>query len=492
MAISPLKIKFSWFVTLLLASMTLFGCKTRQETIYIISTNDIHGAFENIPNLATVVENYRSQDTASVFLVDAGDRWTGNPYVDMAVEDGVRVDGKPIIDLMNSLGYDAATFGNHEFDKGLAHLDNRTRGADFPVILANVDTRESALAQPEPYIILTSKGGNWLALLGLITNFINGHPDGKDEIFEGTRFPSPYETAEKYTSLGHRNEVLIALTHTGDDADSLMALHVPGYDLIIGGHTHRVIDRLNPVIVNGTRITQTGKSLKYAGITTIRMKGNRISSIDNELIKLDTIAPHPAYLEKIEKYYDNPVLTEAVGTLGSDMTKAGAINMFTDIIRADMGTDFAFYHLGGVRVAGFPKGDITRGDLYAAEPFSSTAVKCRMTLDEIKRMIINKFNDTQNMKESHREDIFPSGMNYTIITDERGEAVDITFDHRLPYESGTIYSVAMSDYMFGNYKFDKPQAEEVSVPLTDLFEEYFKKNSPVKPDNAMRVFIRRR
>ena len=487
-----MKIKFSWFVTLLLCTLTLFGCKTGQETIFIISTNDIHGAIENVPALATVVEKYRSQDTASVFLVDAGDRWTGNPYVDMAVEDGARVDGKPIIDLMNSLGYDAGTFGNHEFDKGLAHLDNRTSGAEFPVILANVDTGTSPLTQPEPYIILTSKGGSRLAFVGLITNFINGHPDGKDEIFEGTEFHSPYETAEKYTSLGHRNEVLIALTHTGDDADSLMALHVPGYDLIIGGHTHRVIDQFNPVIVNGTRITQTGKSLKYAGITTIRMKGRKIKSIDNELIKLDTVAPHPVYSEKIEKYYDNPVLTEPVGSLASDMTKAGVINMFTDVVRADMGTDFAFYHLGGVRVPGFPAGTVTRGDLYAAEPFSSTAVKCQMTLDEIRQMIINKFNDTQNMKESHREDIFPSGMSYTIVTDEQGEAVDVTFDHRLAYESGILYSVAMSDYMFGNYKFEKPRAEEMSAPLTDLFEEYFKGNSPVTPDNGMRVFIRRR
>lgn len=484
------KHKLTALAALMAASFVLSGCKPSHETIFIISTNDIHGAIENIPNLATLVGQYRAQDTASVFLVDAGDRWTGNPYVDMAVENGERVDGRPIIELMNMLGYDVATFGNHEYDKGMKHLAVRTRKAQFPVILANMDSDALPGYAVEPSLTLESIKGTRISFLGLITNFINGHPDGKDEIFEGVCFPSPYDTAIEHIGLENTSDVLVALTHTGDDADSLLAMRVPIFDLIIGGHTHRVIDE--PLIVNGVRITQTGKSLKYAGVTTLKMKRGKLASIDNQLVNLDTIAADPYYAQAIEKYYDNPVLAEKVGSLSAGMTKTGVANLFADIIRKDMNTDFAFYHIGGIRVNGFPQGDVVMGDIFAVEPFSSTAVKSHMTLEQIRTMIINKFNDTANPKESHREDIFPSGLSYTIVTDERGEAVDVTFDHKFYPERGKLYSVAMGDYMFAGYKFDKPQAEEYSGTITDMLIDYFRTNSPVIPDNKDRVFIRRR
>lgn len=490
MAFFPKQHKLIRLSAAILLATALSACAPKQETVFIISTNDIHGAIENIPNLATLVARYRAQDTASVFLVDAGDRWTGNPYVDMAVEDGKRVDGKPIIDLMNSLGYDVATFGNHEFDKGIGHLAIRTREAHFPVILANMDNDALPDYPTDPSLTLESMGGTRLTFLGLITNFINGHPDGKDEIFDGINFQSPYETASEYGTLRRGSDVFIALTHIGDDADSLLAVRVPLFDLIIGGHTHRVIDE--PLIVNGTRITQTGKSLKYAGITEIRMKGRRIVSIENSLVKLDTVKADDDYREMIKKYYDNPVLAEKIGTLAADMSKTGIINLFTDLGRAELKTDIGLYHLGGIRVSELPAGDVAVKDAFAIEPFSSTFVKTHMTLGQIREMIINKFNDTANPKESHRADIFPSGFSYTIVTDERGEAVDVTFDHKLPYEAGRLYSVAMGDYMYLSYRFDKPVAEEYTGPITDMLIEYFRRNSPVTPDNRDRVFIRQR
>ena len=90
---------------LLLAAFAAAGCTPREKTIIILSTNDIHAKIERFPQLAEAVEEAR--DTATVVLVDAGDRWTGNAYVDLA-----REPRRPIVDLMNRLGYDAGTFGN--------------------------------------------------------------------------------------------------------------------------------------------------------------------------------------------------------------------------------------------------------------------------------------------------------------------------------------------------------------------------------------------
>lgn len=468
------------------AVFMLASCGRRSETIWIISTNDMHGAIEKMPNLATLVGEYRAQDTASVFLVDAGDRWTGNPYVDMAPQPG-----KPIIELMNELGYDVATFGNHEFDRGQALLDERTQEAMFPVVLANMHTTiSSPLSQPMPYHKLKSRRGTDITILGLITNFIDGHPDGTGEVYEGLVFQSPYETAETYSWLRGHTDVFIALTHIGNDADTVLAREVPVFDLVIGGHTHAVIEE--PYVIDGTYVTQTGKSLKYAGVTRLTMRGKKLQSVENHLVRLDTVAADARYAGLIEKYYDNEELNRPIGSLAAEAGRDAIINMVTDVSRANTGADFAFYHTGGIRVNDMPAGPVSKGDMFAIEPFASAMVTVDMTLPEIRRMIINKFNDTQNPKESHHEDIYPSGMNYTVITDERGEAVDVIFDHRYYPERDKKYRVAMSDYMYKMYKFDKPEIIATSPLITDMLIGYFGSGKPVAPDGRARITIRMR
>ena len=101
---------------LILLAAAAAACAPRERTLVLLSTNDMHAKIQNFPRLAAAVENCR--DTAQlVVLVDAGDRWTGNAYVDMAATPGM-----PMIALMNRLGYDVATLGNHEFDHGQAFL----------------------------------------------------------------------------------------------------------------------------------------------------------------------------------------------------------------------------------------------------------------------------------------------------------------------------------------------------------------------------------
>lgn len=102
------------FRTLLIAAAAVAAaCAPRERTLVLLSTNDMHAKIQNFPRLAAAVGACR--DTAQlVVLVDAGDRWTGNAYVDMAAAPGM-----PMIALMNRLGYDVATLGNQI---GRAHV----------------------------------------------------------------------------------------------------------------------------------------------------------------------------------------------------------------------------------------------------------------------------------------------------------------------------------------------------------------------------------
>lgn len=140
------------------------------------------------------MENCR--DTAQlVVLVDAGDRWTGNAYVDMAATPGM-----PMIALMNRLGYDVATLGNHEFDHGQAFLGRMIDSMAFEVVCANVTSDTCTFPQLPPYVVL-DKDGIRIGFVGVVTNYEGpGHPAGNASSFEGLEFPDPQAMAMKYAA----------------------------------------------------------------------------------------------------------------------------------------------------------------------------------------------------------------------------------------------------------------------------------------------------
>ena len=188
------------------------------------------------------------------------------------------------------------------------------------------------------------------------------------------------------------------------------------------------------------------------------------------------------------EYRNVPYLTEPIGTLTADATKMGLAHLMADEGRKVAGTDLAFYHVGGTRLAGLPAGDVSRGDIYELEPFKSFLVVTTMTLDDIKELIINKFNDTTNQKESHRVDLIPSGLTYTILTNSKGDAVDVRFR---PEVSKEVYTVAIADYVYGNkvYAYTRRAADGTTEQVTDYLIKRLSQG-PYTPDNTPRGEIK--
>ena len=244
-----MKRSFLTFVTFALLILVASCAPQPTRRVVILSTNDIHGAIQQFPRLATAIAECR--DTVEVILADAGDRWTGNAYVDKAEQRCL-----PVIEVMNRVGYDVATFGNHEFDYGQELLRERVSQAEFQIICANMESCGSELTVPATTII--ERGGIKFGFVGLITNFADGYPDGQKTNFEGLTFPSPFEKAVELQSLKEECDVLVLISHLGDDMDRVLTVDATDYDLIIGGHTHAVLPEGQEY--NGTLITQTGKS----------------------------------------------------------------------------------------------------------------------------------------------------------------------------------------------------------------------------------------
>lgn len=459
-----------------LAMLAVACSAPRTRSVVILSTNDIHAAIQNFPRLATAIAECR--DTADVILVDAGDRWTGNAYVDHAVEKC-----RPVIDLMNRLGYDVATIGNHEFDHGQELLDERLKQADFDVICANMKSSSDLLNLAPTKIV--ERGGIKVGFVGLVTNFANGHPDGNEANFEGLEFPSPFETAAEYQSLGEKCDLLVALTHIGDDMDRVMTVSAPDYDLVIGGHTHTIIPEGQ--LYGNTLITQTGKSLVYIGVTEVEMKGGSITRLANRLVPLADYAEDPDMKAALEVYYNDPELRKTLGSTEVLLDKVGVANFMSSAIASATGSDIGIYHFGGVRLDSLPSREVCVGDVYTVEPFGSTVCTIEMTGAQIRDLIINKFNDTKNPKESHRPDLNPWGMSYTVVTGADGDAVDVRFKG---VEPDKTYKVAMCNYIFENYDFDRSgRSEQTGMQVTDIMSAELRSGSPLRYDNRLAIDI---
>lgn len=458
-------------VLLLLGAMA--ACAPREQVLVILSTNDIHAHIERFPQLATAVE--RCRDTASVVLVDAGDRWTGNAYVDLA--EGRR----PVLELMHRLGYDLGTLGNHEFDVGQAALERAVDGCGFPVICANIRSGEGAQLKPfEPARVL-SRGGVTLGFVAVVTNYgPNGHPDGHDAIFEGLEFADAVQTAAEHVSLKDRCDVLVALTHIGSEKDRELADLAPEYDVVLGGHSHEQINEVR----NGVLLTQTGKNLKNIGVTTIRMRKGKVEGISYRMIPLDNYEPDPEYRALVDAYYANPELQRPVGELAEPADKTGLAQLFAESVRRAGDAEIGIYHRGGVRLDSLA-GVVPIATIYDLDPFGSRVSTALMTPAQLRRLIVAKFNDTVNPGESHCIDLFATTP-YTVVTDARGEAVDVRFPE---LKEGRSYRVAMGDYVFKNYgELDSAEGRTLDVLVTDCLLETLAAG-PYTPDNRPRQGI---
>ena len=457
-------------IVVVLAGVLFYRTTLRKSEFVIISTNDIHASLDNIAQLATAVKECR--DTVFTVVVDAGDRWTGNAYVDLA-------EGRlPIIALMNKVGYNVATLGNHDFDAGQKVLDNAIRHATFDVVCANMEAEGELLDNVDESESITTPEGVEIEFVGVVTSYSNGHPDGNDENFEGLQFEDPQFMAIS-ECRDSEADVKVLLSHMGHDRDLSLAEQYGGYDLIIGGHTHKLLD----TVVNGTTVGQTGRKLKHIGVTKVQMRGRKVASIEYTNIPLQDYAKDGEVAAMVAEIEANPALQEVVGSMAHAANHVGLCNLQTKIIKEATNAEIGIYHRGGVRIVeGLPAGEVTIKRLFDNEPFFSQVHIVDMTPAQLRKLIIEKYNDTVNAKESHVVDLYATTP-YRIITDENDMAYDVRFPR---LQEGRTYRVAIADYVARNYAHFECE-NEVRTPLLvfELDKEYFRKNSPVTTSNKM-------
>ncbi len=416
--------------------------KSAEEShIYIISTNDMHANIEAMPRLATLVEEFEAK--GEVVLVDSGDRVTGNAYVDDDAEPGI-----PMIELMNEVGYDVVTLGNHEFDKGREVLYAMVDASEFEWVCSNISDAEGSGFSP--YVTATIEGVD-IAFVGVVATDFNGRPMGGDSSYVGFSFTDDVTTSfEMGESLSDKADFVVLLSHMGNDMDTRLAEMSAQYDWIAGGHSHDVVNEPT----NGVHISQNRKDIRYVTVADIAIKDGAILSVDYSQIETANYAEDESVMAMVKAIKERDLGLNAVEAYANaHATKDGIANFTCDALLHypyDGGfvPEIVFYHYGGVRLSQIEEGDIKRVDILNNDPFVSTIYVGEMSLDEIRRFILEKYNNgtpEKPDKESHYA-YFRSNAPYEIVVGEDADAVDIRFDL-----ASRTYRVAMCNYIAENY-----------------------------------------
>ncbi|MBI5933252.1 MAG: 5'-nucleotidase C-terminal domain-containing protein [Chloroflexi bacterium] len=234
--------------------------------ITVLHHNDMHGNlykgnYVGYTQLATLIKQERAYNPTRTLLLNSGDNIQGDgltfyyksSYTGLAV-DGTDLVGpglttNPVMAVMNAMGYDAMTLGNHEFNFGEGVFGGVLGQAHFPILQANIadDGQYGIAGIVEPYILKELEGIK-IAIIGIGNHRVPNYELPSN--IPGLSFSDPLATAQQYSDLlNPANDVVIALTHIGftedpksvevdKNVDTNLAKTVTGLDAIIGGHSH--------------------------------------------------------------------------------------------------------------------------------------------------------------------------------------------------------------------------------------------------------------
>lgn len=322
----------SCLATSIIVVMMLVSCsETGYKSVSILQTTDIHGVilpYDYIENkkletsLAssfTYIRKLKNERDA-IILLDNGDNIQGQPavyyynFIDT-------ISNHFLSDVMNYMGYDAGTVGNHDIEAGHAVYDRLVREYNFPLMAANAIDINTGKPYFKPYTIIV-KDGIKFAVFGLVTPAIPTWLP--PELYSGIEFRDMVETAKVWMPviLDEKPDIVIGLFHSGwdrsreelekaegmnENGSAAVAYNVPGFDVIFCGHDHRVANEKFVNINGDTILILNGgsRSEKMAQadilISSSKTKGRKHKVVEGKIIDLGEYEPDSEFMDKFGK-----------------------------------------------------------------------------------------------------------------------------------------------------------------------------------------------
>ncbi|WP_299865297.1 bifunctional UDP-sugar hydrolase/5'-nucleotidase [uncultured Roseobacter sp.] len=512
------------FLTATAALALTSGMASAEYSLTILHTNDFHARFEPInkydsscsaeddaegecfggsARLITAIEEARARSNNAI-LVDGGDQFQGTLFY-------TYYKGALAAEMMNKMGYDAMTVGNHEFDDGPEVLRGFMDAVNFPVLMSNADvSAEPLLADTLAKSTVIERGGEKLGLIGLT-------PEDTDELAspgDNITFSDPVAAVQgevdRLTAEGVNK--IIVLSHSGYGVDQRVAAETTGVDVIVGGHSNSLLsntsDRADgpyPTMVGDTAIVQAYAYGKFLGelnltfddagnITEARGEPLLIdASVSKDNATADRIAEAAQPLEEIR----NKVVAETASEIIGVREECRAIecamgNLIADAMLdrvKDQGVEIAIQNGGGIR-ASIDAGKVTMGEVLTVLPFQNTL----STFDVTGAKIIEAL---ENGVSQHEEGAgrFPqvAGMSYAFdVSQPAGSRISDVMVGGAPIDPAKVYSVVSNNYVrnggdgYDMFK-DAENAYDFGPDVADVTADFLAAQGPYTPYTDGRI-----
>ncbi|WP_156290325.1 5'-nucleotidase C-terminal domain-containing protein [Oceanobacillus salinisoli] len=447
--------------------------------LQILSMNDLHGKIDQEYSLdpdgdgtydmygrmdyTSAAIKEREQENENTLIVHAGDMIGGSSPVSGLLQD------EPTVEIMEEIGFDVSTVGNHEFDEGVEELLRMINGGEhpegkgtegydgmnFPVLCANCVYEDSGETYLPPYYIEEVDGVE-IGFIGVNTkesvNMVM--PSSLEGIAFTDETEAVNDAVAELTAQGV--EAIIVLAHmpayqdgdsaTGDAAD-LAANVDDAVDIIFAAHNHAV----NNVEVDNKLIVQAseyGKAFADVDIAIDRESGDIVEKeAEIVFVKQNDYTPDETVAEILAHYEEQiaPIVNEVIGYNTQDLTGSytngsdhGLGNLITDGMNWTMDSDFAMTNGGGIR-DDLLAGPVTWGEMFNVLPFGNTLMTYEIKGADLYPILNDQLS-------SYGSDYSVAGFHYT-YNPELQQVVDITFPDGTPIDKDATYTLTVNNYM---------------------------------------------
>lgn len=481
------------FLTAALLAAAMIWPAARGEKIVILHTNDTHSQIDpaadgtgGILRRKVLIDSVRAAEP-NVVLVDAGDAVQGSLFFTLFA-------GEVEQKMMNRLGYDIQIVGNHEFDNGMESLRRQYDDARAELLATNYDFSQTPLAGMfRPYTIKTF--GN--KKIGLFA--INIDPEGliDEGAYAGLNYLDAAEAAEAmawYLRNIEKVDKVVALTHIGYNDinganDVTLARNSRNIDIIIGGHSHTLVDPASEMahIKNAEGrdviVLQTRSKGAYLGQIDIDTDADTVSArlipvnsrLDSRIDPADEALLTP-YRHKVDSISAVRIGKTAV-SLPQNSPKL--LNWLSDFVQqygrqlSGAPVDVAIMNKGGIRNS-LPKGAITKGDIMAMLPFNNNIVVMELPGSELLKNFEVMGRQDGNGVSAGTEIVYTPGS---------GEIVSATINGQ-PIDPGRTYRVATISYLAkgGDYMEPLTKGRIISRSERVIFDDIIRslESGPLK------------
>lgn len=490
--------------------------------VQLLGINDFHGQLDTfnsklnaggVDYLAAYLKKHEAENPLNTFMLHAGDAVGASSPVSALLQD------EPTIDILNKLGFDLGTVGNHEFDEGVDEMlrlinggshpktvdkYGEFEGAAFPYVAANVVDETTGQPILDPYVVKEFNGVP-IGFIGIAYSDTPSivTPSGT----AGVKFTDEVEAINKYAAelKGKGIKAIVVVTHNpaksnrdgSEPTEELVDIANKvddEVDVMFGGHNHQYTN----TVVDGKLLVQSysyGTAFSDVDLVidpvTKDIKKKTATIVD---VKRDGITPDAEIKAILDTYIEDAssILNEKIGTATEFISRESNVdgesamgNMVADAMRWKTGTDFAFMNSGGVR-ADIDAGEITWKEAFTVQPFGNDLVTMNVTGAQIKTLLEQQWGSKvrimpiSGLKVTY-DDSKPAGER--IVTIKKNDGTPVVADQ--------TYSITVNNYMAdgGDGYAILATIKDRTINVVDLeaFVGYIKANGTVNPKIEGRV-----